>query len=270
MQRNLEPSDSIPKSTTKIMIDMTKDPVEQPANPLKSTSLIMRTMRSANQFDEAMKKLEQARRDSLESGDDQRSAFQLISSTIAKSSSASSIQKDATPKLRVAKYAASLDGDLDEPGVAPSTGIRRSYTNESRLSDFEAYISKNSIRRSSTDEFSSVSMVSSVSKPVAAPRMKKLTTSSALSHQLTQLKRLYDAADQYDSDDSAKADEEVKLYLGNLGHSEEKAGGSELSGSWSRLKAKRNIQKYRDQDVKITVNSTSGKGFLQCTVLPYF
>ncbi|XP_038113867.1 serine-rich adhesin for platelets [Culex quinquefasciatus] len=254
-----EPSDSIPKSTTKIMIDMTKDPVEQPANPLKSTSLIMRTMRSANQFDEAMKKLEQARRDSLESGDDHRSAFQLISSTIAKSSSASSIQKDATPKLRVAKYAASLDGDLDEPGVAPSTGIRRSYTNESRLSDFEAYISKNSIRRSSTDEFSSVSMVSSVSKPVAAPRMKKLTTSSALSHQLTQLKRLYDAADQYDSDDSAKADEEVKLYLGNLGHSgsEEKSGGSELSGSWSRLKAKRNIQKYRDQDVKITVNSTS-------------
>uniref|UniRef100_A0A1Q3FR15 Uncharacterized protein n=1 Tax=Culex tarsalis TaxID=7177 RepID=A0A1Q3FR15_CULTA len=258
-----ETSDSIPKSTTKIMIDMTKDPVDQPSNPLKSTSLIMRTMRSANQFDEAMKKLEAARRDSLESGEDeqrQRSAFQLISSTIAKSSSASSIQKDTTPKLKVAKYAASLDGDLDEPGATSSTGIRRSYTNESRLSDFEAYISKNSIRRSSTDEFSSVSMVSSVSKPVAAPRMKKLTTSSALSHQLTQLKRLYDAADQYDSDDSAKADEEVKLYLGNLAHSgsEEKgAGGSELSGSWSRIKAKRNIQKYRDQDVKITVNSTS-------------
>ncbi|XP_065080824.1 mucin-3B isoform X2 [Ochlerotatus camptorhynchus] len=261
-----ESSELIPKSTTKILIDMTKssNPSGQERNQLKSTSLIMRTMRSANQFDEAMKKLETARRESLDSngGDEPRSAFQLISSTIAKSNSASSIYKD-TPKLRVAKYAASLDGDIDddEPRYqGPIPVARRSFTSESRLSDFEAYISKNSIRRSSTtDEFSSVSMVSSVaSKPVAAPRMKKLG-SSVLSHQLTQLKRLYDAAEQYDSDDSAKADEEVKLYLGNLaggGVGEEK-GGSELSGSWSRIKAKRSIQKYRDQDVKITVNSTS-------------
>lgn len=232
-------------------------------NPLKSTSLIMRTMRSANQFDEAMKSLEAARRDSLDSNaeDGRTSAFQLIASTVAKSSSTSSIYKEP-PKLKVAKYAASLDGDFDDDkprypilGAAP----RRSFTNESRLSDFEAYISKNSIRRSSADEFSSVSMVSSVTaKPVAAPRMKKLG-SSALSHQLTQLKRLYDAAEQYDSDDSAKADEEVKLYLGNLAGGSEERGGSELSGSWSRIKAKRNVQKYRDQDAKITVNSTSGK-----------
>lgn len=245
---------------------MTKsaNPSGQERNQLKSTSLIMRTMRSANQFDEAMKKLETARRESLDSngGDEPRSAFQLISSTISKSNSASSIYKD-TPKLRIAKYAASLDGDIDddEPRYqGPIPAARRSFTSESRLSDFEAYISKNSIRRSSiTDEFSSVSMVSSVaSKPVAAPRMKKLG-SSVLSHQLTQLKRLYDAAEQYDSDDSAKADEEVKLYLGNLAGASEEKGGSELSGSWSRIKAKRNIQKYRDQDVKITVNSTSGR-----------
>lgn len=238
---------------------------QQESDQLKSTSLIMRTMRSATQFDEAMQKLETARRESLDSnsGDQPRSAFQLISSTIAKSNSASSIFKD-TPKLRVAKYAASLDGDLDddEPRYpVPTPATRRSFTNESRLLDFEAYISKNSVRRSSTDEFSSVSMVSSVAaKPVAAPRMKKLG-SNVLSHQLTQLKRLYDAAEQYDSDDSAKADEEVKLYLGNLagGSVGEEKGGSELSGSWSRIKAKRNIQKYRDQDVKITVNSTSGR-----------
>lgn len=238
---------------------------EQESDQLKSTSLIMRTLRSANQFDEAMQKLETARRESLDSngGDEHRSAFQLISSTIAKSNSASSIFKD-TPKLRVAKYAASLDGDLDDDESryqVPMPAARRSFTNESRLLDFEAYISKNSVRRSSTDEFSSVSMVSNVTaKPVAAPRMKKLG-SNVLSHQLTQLKRLYDAAEQYDSDDSAKADEEVKLYLGNLagGSVSEEKGGSELSGSWSRIKAKRNIQKYRDQDVKITVNSTSGR-----------
>ncbi|KXJ75670.1 hypothetical protein RP20_CCG011283 [Aedes albopictus] len=260
-----ESLESIPKSTTKILIDMTKssNSSQQESDQLKSTSLIMRTMRSATQFDEAMQKLETARRESLDSnsGDQPRSAFQLISSTIAKSNSASSIFKD-TPKLRVAKYAASLDGDLDddEPRYpVPTPATRRSFTNESRLLDFEAYISKNSVRRSSTDEFSSVSMVSSVAaKPVAAPRMKKLG-SNVLSHQLTQLKRLYDAAEQYDSDDSAKADEEVKLYLGNLagGSVGEEKGGSELSGSWSRIKAKRNIQKYRDQDVKITVNSTS-------------
>ncbi|EJY57475.1 AAEL003348-PC [Aedes aegypti] len=257
--------ESNPKSTTKILIDMTKssNASEQESDQLKSTSLIMRTLRSANQFDEAMQKLETARRESLDSngGDEHRSAFQLISSTIAKSNSASSIFKD-TPKLRVAKYAASLDGDLDDDESryqVPMPAARRSFTNESRLLDFEAYISKNSVRRSSTDEFSSVSMVSNVTaKPVAAPRMKKLG-SNVLSHQLTQLKRLYDAAEQYDSDDSAKADEEVKLYLGNLagGSVSEEKGGSELSGSWSRIKAKRNIQKYRDQDVKITVNSTS-------------
>ncbi|XP_058825454.1 serine-rich adhesin for platelets isoform X2 [Topomyia yanbarensis] len=257
-------SESIPKSTTKILIGMSSsDPAANERNQLKSTSLIMRTMRSATQFDNAMKNLEAARRDSLDSNaeEDRRSAFQLISSTIAKSNSASSIYKE-TPKLRVAKYAASLDGDIDddEPRYrAPVATYRRRSTNESRLSDFEAYISKNSIRRSSTDEFPSVSMVSNVTaRPVAAPRMKKLG-SSVLSHQLTQLKRLYDAAEQYDSDDSAKADEEVKLYLGNLaGNSEEKTG-SELSGSWSRLKARRNIQKYRDQDIKITVNSSSVK-----------
>ncbi|XP_055644531.1 serine-rich adhesin for platelets [Toxorhynchites rutilus septentrionalis] len=263
-----ESSESHTKSTTKILIDMTSncDPsahVTAERNPLKSTSLIMRTMRSANQFDEAMKSLEAARRDSLDSdaGEGRPSAFQLISSTVAKSSSTSSIYKEP-PRMKVAKYAASLDGDIDDD--KPSYRMlgattRRSFTNESRLSDFEAYISKNSIRRSSADEFSSVSMVSSVSaKPVAAPRMKKLGT-SALSHQLTQLKRLYDAAEQYDSDDSAKADEEVKLYLGNLasGSEERGGGGSELSGSWSRIKAKRNVQKYRDQDAKITINSTS-------------
>ncbi|XP_055549286.1 uncharacterized protein LOC129732425 isoform X1 [Wyeomyia smithii] len=254
-----ESSESNSKSTTKITIGMTQsDPSDR--SPLKSTSLIMRTMRSATQFDEAMKKLEAVRRESIDSNadDEGRSAIQLISSSISKSNSASSIYREA-PKLKVAKYATSLDGDIDDDEScyrSPVAAYRRS-TNESRLSDFEAYISKNSIRRSSADEFSSVSMVSNVSaKPVAAPRMKKLG-SSVLSHQLTQLKRLYDAAEQYDSDDSAKADEEVKLYLGNLAGNSEERGSSELSGSWSRLKARRSYQKYRDQDTTITVNSTS-------------
>ncbi|XP_058056583.1 mucin-19 [Anopheles bellator] len=292
------------KSTTKILIDMTSvaaaaaaTTTTGPVDALKSTSLIMRTMRSATQFDEALKSLQAVRRDSLEdpvsgmplyhqqlslSADitkpRRHSAFQLIgtgSQSIAKSSSASSIYVEY-PKLKVGKYASSLDGDpLDR--VADSAGhssryggmptsmisTRRSLTNESRLSDLEAYVSKNmAVRRSSTaDDIVQADRLAS--KPIAAPRLKKLG-SSVLSQQLSQLRRLYDAAEQYDSDsDSAKADEEVNRYLGSLADgslaaaagTEEKLT-TEVSGSWSRIKAKRNIQKnYTARDA--SVNSSA-------------
>ncbi|XP_035915727.1 serine-rich adhesin for platelets isoform X1 [Anopheles stephensi] len=290
------------KSTTKILIDMTSAG-EEKATPttastgdeLKSTSLIMRTMRAATKLDEALKSLQALRRDSLgEHGTSplyqrsldvsspkarRHSAFcqlnggvvvgsnsssSTISSqhSIAKSSSASSIYADY-PKLKATKYASSLDGDSLERdttsyGVAryssimPSTtASKRILTSESRLSDFEAYISKNTaVRRSSTaDDVDRLT-----SKPIAAPRLKKLG-STVLSQQLSQLRRLYDAAELYDSDsDSAKADEEVKLYLGNLADASSSTSSfgqaTELSGSWSRIKAKRNIQKFN--------SSTSG------------
>uniref|UniRef100_A0A4Y0ATE0 Uncharacterized protein n=1 Tax=Anopheles funestus TaxID=62324 RepID=A0A4Y0ATE0_ANOFN len=283
------------KSTTKILIDMTaasdeKAPATTPitGDELKSTSLIMRTMRAATKLDEALKSLQALRRDSL--GDNgtsplyqrsidvsspkarRHSAFcqlnggvtgsnssssTISSHSIAKSSSASSIYTDY-PKLKATKYASSLDGDSLErdtssvygvsrySSIMPSTtAAKRILTSESRLSDFEAYISKNtSVRRSSTaDDVDRLS-----SKPIAAPRLKKLG-STVLSQQLSQLRRLYDAAELYDSDsDSAKADEEVKLYLGNLADTSSSTSSfgqaTELSGSWSRIKAKRNIQKF--------------------------
>uniref|UniRef100_A0A182Y0A3 Uncharacterized protein n=1 Tax=Anopheles stephensi TaxID=30069 RepID=A0A182Y0A3_ANOST len=312
------------KSTTKILIDMTSAG-EEKATPttastgdeLKSTSLIMRTMRAATKLDEALKSLQALRRDSLgEHGTSplyqrsldvsspkarRHSAFcqlnggivvgsnsssSTISSqhSIAKSSSASSIYADY-PKLKATKYASSLDGDSLERdttsyGVAryssimPSTtASKRILTSESRLSDFEAYISKNTaVRRSSTaDDVDRLT-----SKPIAAPRLKKLG-STVLSQQLSQLRRLYDAAELYDSDsDSAKADEEVKLYLGNLADASSSTSSfgqaTELSGSWSRIKAKRNIQKFNSstsgsftstakrveaKDASFTVNSSA-------------
>uniref|UniRef100_A0A182NUF9 Uncharacterized protein n=1 Tax=Anopheles dirus TaxID=7168 RepID=A0A182NUF9_9DIPT len=297
------------KSTTKILIDMTatSDEVKTPAttttalpgDELKSTSLIMRTMRAATKLDEALKSLQAFRRDSLgENGTTplyhrsvdvsspsdtaksrRHSAFcqlnggltgagisnssgsSISSTSIAKSSSASSIYTDY-PRLKATKYASSLDGDsLEREGSAAmatrytgaipatmtsSSGVtRRILTSESRLSDFEAYISKNTaVRRSSTaDDVDRLT-----AKPIAAPRLKKLG-STVLSQQLSQLRRLYDAAELYDSDsDSAKADEEVKLYLGNLADASSSSSSfgqaTELSGSWSRIKAKRNIQKF--------------------------
>ncbi|XP_052893450.1 serine-rich adhesin for platelets isoform X2 [Anopheles moucheti] len=307
------------KSTTKILIDMTATsdeaapgPTSNTGDELKSTSLIMRTMRAATKLDEALKSLQALRRDSLgENGTSplyqrsldvsspkarRHSAFcqlngsvtgsnssgSTISSTsIAKSSSASSIYADY-PKLKATKYASSLDGDSLErdtssgygvsrySSIMPSTtAAKRILASESRLSDFEAYISKNTaVRRSSTaDDVDRL-----CSKPIAAPRLKKLG-STVLSQQLSQLRRLYDAAELYDSDsDSAKADEEVKLYLGNLADTSSSTSSfgqaTELSGSWSRIKAKRNIQKFNStsltaakcveiKDASFSVNSSA-------------
>ncbi|XP_053661620.1 serine-rich adhesin for platelets [Anopheles marshallii] len=292
------------KSTTKILIDMTATSDETASattsntgDELKSTSLIMRTMRAATKLDEALKSLQALRRDSLgENGTSplyqrsndvsspkarRHSAFcqlnggvagsnssgsTISNSSIAKSSSASSIYADY-PKLRATKYASSLDGDSLErdassgygvsrySSILPSTtAAKRILTSESRLSDFEAYISKNTaVRRSSTaDDVDRL-----FGKPIAAPRLKKLG-STVLSQQLSQLRRLYDAAELYDSDsDSAKADEEVKLYLGNLADTTSSSTSSfgqatELSGSWSRIKAKRNIQKFNSNSTSLT------------------
>ncbi|XP_035783707.1 serine-rich adhesin for platelets-like isoform X1 [Anopheles albimanus] len=331
-------SSAATKSTTKILIDMTSaaaqhkqqrpSTVNEPADELKSTSLIMRTLRSATQFDEALKSLQAARRDSLEEDGGtmplycyqqslqqqhssslaspeaikprRHSAFQLISSgsnqSIVKSSSASSIYSEYRQLPKVGKYASSLDGDSLERGATmastmamtsqryagvPISSTRRGLTNESRLSDLEAYVRQNigQVRRSSTadDVVSSGAIGRSTNdKPIAAPRLKKLG-SSVLSQQLSQLRRLYDAAEQYDSDDSdsAKADEEVKLYLGSLadGSSSSSAGiggyeeklATEVSGSWSRIKARRNVQKYAvatatrdvDRDAALSVSSSA-------------
>lgn len=184
---------------------------------LKSTSLIMRTMRSASEFDEAMRRLSIA---SIESA--------LVQPTIVV----------PTPMLRSHSY--------QEEG---------SYSSSRRPST----ISTTSI--TSSDLFGSALYDSLPRTPLAPPRLKLLgNTQIPVSQQLTQLRRLYDAAEQ-DQEDSA--DEEVKRYFrdsnsdsggGTQGSSSpdqqptETFKGSEYSSSWSRLKAKRTIWKIEAQD----------------------
>lgn len=88
-------------------------------------------------------------------------------------------------------------------------------------------------------------------KPIAAPRIKKIGSSSVtagLSHQLSQLRRIYEAA-ELDSLENELVDNEVQLYLGGGGGvgggvlGDEPKGAdkanTELSGSWSRVRAQR-------------------------------
>ncbi|KAH8281698.1 hypothetical protein KR054_002406 [Drosophila jambulina] len=190
---------------------------------LKSTSLIMRTMRSASEFDEAMRRLSIA---SIESA--------LAQPTIVV----------PTPMLRSLSY--------QEEG---------SYTTSRRPST----VSTTSI--TSSDLFGSALYDSLPRNPVAPPRLKLLgNTQIPVSQQLTQLRRLYDAAEQdqdQDMDQEDSADEEVKRYFRD-NNSDSGGGtqassspepapvepfrGSEYSSSWSRLKAKRTIWKIEAQD----------------------
>ncbi|XP_065724254.2 serine-rich adhesin for platelets isoform X2 [Drosophila suzukii] len=186
---------------------------------LKSTSLIMRTMRSASEFDEAMRRLSIA---SIESA--------LVQPTIVV----------PTPMLRSHSYQEQGSGSYS-PTRRPSTVSTTSIT--------------------SSDLFGSALYDSLPRTPLAPPRLKLLgNTQIPVSQQLTQLRRLYDAAEQ-DPEDSA--DEEVKRYFrdsnsdsggGTQGSSSpdqqptESFKGSEYSSSWSRLKAKRTIWKIEAQD----------------------
>ncbi|XP_026834263.1 uncharacterized protein LOC6542747 isoform X5 [Drosophila erecta] len=185
---------------------------------LKSTSLIMRTMRSASEFDEAMRRLSIA---SIESA--------LVQPTIVV----------PTPMLRSHSY--QEEGSHSSSSRRPSTISTTSIT--------------------SSDLFGSTLYDSLPRTPLAPPRLKLLgNTQIPVSQQLTQLRRLYDAAEQ-DQEDSA--DEEVKRYFrdsnsdsggGTQGSSSPDQQpavsfkGSEYSSSWSRLKAKRTIWKIEAQD----------------------
>jgi hypothetical protein len=231
------------------MVDTVKlrSPIE-PSDELRSTSLIIRTLKTTSQFDEALRQLNDSSIADHFHGSG--SAFQLVSTSLPKSNSASCILQRSYPKiLPTAKYSSSLDGDcilnsegedceyegytrrssvltntLYETSSLSAEERSRDEVNLSRLANFKSFISQN---------YSEMSM--EPKKPIAAPRLKKLEPSNVLSQQLSQLRRMYDAAEE--SDDSAKADEEVNLYLGGLGT--EKPAAEVVSGSWSRIKAKK-------------------------------
>ncbi|SPP81514.1 serine-rich adhesin for platelets isoform X2 [Drosophila guanche] len=191
---------------------------------LKSTSLIMKTMRSANEFDEAMRRLS----------------------------------------------IASIESALIQPTIVVPTPMLRSHSYQEETSSSRR-TSTTSI--TSSDLFGSALYDSLPRTPLAPPRLKLLgNTQIPVSQQLTQLRRLYDAAEQDAEEDSA--DEEVKRYFRDNNNSDSGGGtqassspetvhhnhqplplpqadvfkGSEYSSSWSRLKAKRTIWKIEAQD----------------------
>lgn len=185
---------------------------------LKSTSLIIKTMKSTSYFDDAMRHLEQ------ESPLIRTSSLRLNHhDSLPKSSSTSMMfRKKPEGSSQRVKYSSSLDGDrgiLDGDDKGDDFEFLNGFLEENRK--FQMSIAQKENH-------------SSAHRPVAAPRLKKIMNSNVqLSQQLSQLKHLYDIAN--DSDDNAKADEEVKSYL-NM-NDEEKS--SELSGSWSRVRVKK-------------------------------
>lgn len=271
---------------------------------LKSTSLIMRTLKSASQFDDAMRDLiaipHSAQHEFKISSQlissnqhanlpDLSRSSQLITNmnAITKSNSVNNWLKSELKPVAGRRYSSSLDGDLIlKEDSSPSDTKQRRFSHESTSSFMLKNSSSNSsvnsnnssLLGSNYDNFGNktrhVNLLNSLlevsdqvdgqlssrlsedkRRPIAAPRIKKLGSSSVM-NQLTQLRRMYEAAEE-DSDDSAKADEEVSSYLGDykqvpvvtgLFSGEEK---TVLSGSWSRVKAKRNNAKLYSTDGSI-------------------
>lgn len=214
---------------------------------LKSTSLIIKTMKSTSYFDDAMRSLEQ------ESPLIRTSSLRLNQESLSKSSSTSMMFRKKPDGSQGVKYSSSLDGDrgiLDggDGGKDDDFGFLNGFLEENRKFQM-------SIAQKETN-----SPPREISKPVAAPRLKKIINSNVqLSQQLSQLKHLYDIAN--DSDDNAKADEEVKSYLSV--NDEEKS--SELSGSWSRVRVKKIANTFQSSSSKATSSDGAKwpKGTLQ-------
>ncbi|XP_055907109.1 serine-rich adhesin for platelets isoform X1 [Eupeodes corollae] len=212
---------------------------------LKSTPLIIKTLRSANQFDEAMRRL------SISSNTSSGHETAMASITTKHVSSLSHITK--------AGNASSLNGGLGGVGGDFKTNNNNS-TEINSYSYHHLHHLSDKLESSSSTTSTTTTMTS---KPIAAPRLKVVgSNTNSVSHQLSQLRRMYDYAG-LDSDDSARADEEVKGYfVGDLDEDDEDDdvvrgrnddnddddGGfeaTELSGSWSRVKAKRNELKIQ-------------------------
>lgn len=96
--------------------------------------------------------------------------------------------------------------------------------------------------------------ISDLRKPIAAPRIKKIGPSTGLSLQLSQLRRIYEAADQ-----SIENGKEIDIgdSHSNVNRDQPDEYTTELSGSWSRMKARRNMikQQHHQQFEHIDENS---------------
>lgn len=217
---------------------------------LKSTSLIIKTMKSTSYFDDAMRHLER------ESPFIRSSSLRLANESLPKSSSTSSMLYRNKPNPPAHRYSSSLDGDH---------GILDGKSEKSRDDDFEflnGFLEENrkfqlsiAQRQRVKKEEEEEGEQSQQQPPVAAPRLKKIINSSQqLSQQLSQLKHLYENANDSD-DDNAKADEEVKSFLSKS--EEEKS--SELSGSWSRVRVKKIANAFQQSTSTSSTTTESAK-----------
>ncbi|XP_018802697.1 PREDICTED: uncharacterized protein LOC108977463 isoform X2 [Bactrocera latifrons] len=213
---------------------------------LKSTSLIIKTMRSANEFDEAMRRLSIA---SMESN--------TMPPIVV-----------PTPMLRSNSYQETLRRysntslESTERELTTQTVLNTSTTATSLAA---ATISR---RLSFESQSAFVTPLSLPPAPLVAPRVKLLgSTEVTVSQQLSQLRRMYDIATENanDEDTADSADEEVKSYFCPREQTElSDSGGGTLesssqederaveysSGSWSRMKAKRTIWKIEAEERK--------------------
>ncbi|XP_069963091.1 pneumococcal serine-rich repeat protein isoform X1 [Bactrocera oleae] len=213
---------------------------------LKSTSLIIRTMRSANEFDEAMRRLSIA---SMESST--MPPIVVPKPMLRSNSYQETVRRYSNTSLE------STERELTTQMVV--------NTSSSASSLAAATISR---RLSFESQSAFVTPLSLPPAPLVAPRLKLLgSTEVSVSQQLSQLRRMYDIATQNENDEDAadSADEEVKSYFCPPEQTEQSdSGGGTLesssqederaveysSGSWSRMKAKRTIWKIEAEERK--------------------
>ncbi|KAI8121592.1 hypothetical protein CVS40_7478 [Lucilia cuprina] len=192
---------------------------------LKSTTLIIKTMRSANEFDEAMRRLSMA----------------SIEAAVVK----------PTPMLRSNSYQESTQSfDYMQPDYVDGKNLYKS-TSYSSTTSWSSLASSRKLsqdsRKTSTDSGASFPRKDSM------PRLSFLGNEQMpVSQQLQRLRLIYDAATVSPDEDSA--DEEVKSYFREQVDSDSGGGTQDSSSyeddlclentnSWSRLKARKTIWK---------------------------
>ncbi|XP_065356820.1 serine-rich adhesin for platelets isoform X3 [Calliphora vicina] len=209
---------------------------------LKSTTLIIKTMRSATEFDEAMRRLSMA----------------SVETAVVK----------PTPMLRSNSYQESTQSfDYMQPDVLDMKNLYKS-TSYSSTSSWSSMASSRKYsqdsRKTSTDSGASFPRKDSM------PRLSFLGNEQMpVSQQLQRLRLIYDAATISQDEDSA--DEEVKSYFKEQVDSDSGGGtqdsssyeddqGLEHSNSWSRLKARKTIWKIdTDNGVERSLKKTLDK-----------
>lgn len=199
---------------------------------LKSTTLIIKTMRSATEFDEAMRRLSMA----------------SIEAAVVK----------PTPMLRSNSYQESTQSiDYMDPDFEEARNLYKSTS----FSSTSSWSTVSSSRKCSQDSRkTSTDSGTSLSRKDSMPRLSFLGNEHVpVSQQLQRLRLIYDAATISQEEDSA--DEEVKSYFKEQ-HDSDSGGGTqdsssyeddhclEHSNSWSRLKARKTVWKINTDTIK--------------------